>query len=303
MKVNVRLLALPALVIALSAEPTLADSQADVARELERARTLTLSGDQRNACQAYSRANELAGGKSSPSLIGVADCYKQIKDEEKALATARQALAVAVTSEERTHATFAVGNALFRRTDEKAWTEALDLFKGELARSNGASGGEGLLSALLLLHRDLEAKEFLQSLRQQGKSTEEILPLWCRVHLGDSSNDAQRIDARNTRVRQFDPEAPMQIGGKVGRPELLHTTDAQIPSEARKHPGFRGTVALQAVIDAQGRVRGTKVLQEQPYGLTESAMTAVRTWTYKPLTLDGVAVPVCHVLTVSFVVR
>jgi tetratricopeptide (TPR) repeat protein len=291
--------------LALSSGPARADSQAtDVARELERARSLASHGDQQNACRAYSRANELAEGKSSPSLIGVANCYKQVKDGDKAVTTARQALAVAANPEERAKATTTLGSILLAQSDEKAWTEAADLFKEQVASSSGASGGNWLISALLALHRDPEAVEFLRSLRKQGKSTEDIQQMLCTVNVGDGSEDARQdprqIDDRNARVRKLDPDAPLRVGGKVGRPEIRHQTDPEITAEARRHPGYRGVVIMEAIIDAQGQVRSTRVLKEQPYGLTECAVNALKTWTFKPVTLEGEPVPVCYVLTISF---
>jgi len=300
---RVRLLALPALVIALAlaSGPAFADSQpAAVTRELEKARVFDSRRDQQNACKAYSRANELAGGKSSLSLIGVAHCYKQIKDGDKAVATARQALAVATTPEERTQATTTLGIALLEQPDEKSWGEAADLFKQQVASSNGAQGSTSLLSALLALHRDPEAAELLRSQRQHGQSTDNIQQILCNVYVGSRSDDAQRIDDRNARVRNLDPDAPMQVGGKVGRPEILHQTKPVMPAEAIQHPGGLRTVILQTVIDAQGRVRNLKVFKEQPYGLTESAVNAVKAWTFKPSTLDGEPVPACYVLEVNY---
>ncbi|HTG31634.1 MAG TPA: energy transducer TonB [Thermoanaerobaculia bacterium] len=307
MNINVLLLSLPSLVIALalSSGPARADSPpATVAQELERARSLASHGDQQNACRAYSRANELAEGKSSPSLIGVANCYKEAKDGAKAVATARQALAVAATPEERTQATITLGSALLGQADEKAWTEAADLFKEQAASSSETLSGSWLLSALLALHRDQEAVEFLRSLRKQGKSTEDIQQMLCIVNVGDGSKDAwqdpRQIDDRNVRVRKLDPDAPMRIGGKVGRPEIRHRTDPEMTAESRRHPGHHGTVIMEAVIDAQGQVRSTRILAGQPYGLTQCAVAAVKTWTFKPVTLDSEPVPVCYVLTISF---
>lgn len=299
----VRLLSLPSLVIALalSSGPARADSQAAaVTQELERARTLGSRGDQRNACKAYSRATELAQGKSAPSLIGVANCYLQAKEGDKAAATARQALAVAATPEERSQATTTLGSALLEQPDEKSWTEAADLFKEQVASSNGAQGVNWLLSALLALHRDPEVAELLQSQRKQGQSTDNIQQILCNVNIGSRSKDARRIDDRNARVRKLDPDAPMQVGGKVGRPEILHQTKPEMPGEAIRHPGGLRTVTIQTVIDAQGQVRSLKVLKGEPYGLTESAVKAVKAWTFKPSTLDGEPVPVCYVLTVNY---
>lgn len=299
---SVRLFSLlaPVIALALSSGPALADSQADVARELERARALASRQDQRNACKAFSRANELAGGKSVPSLIGVANCYKQAKEGDKAVAAARQAVAVAATPEERTQATATLGSVLLAQPDEKSLTEAADLFKEQVASSNGAHGVDWLLSALLALHRDPEVAELLRSQRKQGQSTDNIQQILCNVNVGSRSDDARQIDDRNARVRKLDPDAPMQVGGKVGRPEILHQTKPVMPTEAIQHPGGLRTVIVQTVIDAQGRVRSLKVLKEEPYGLTESAVNAVRAWTFKPSTLDGEPVPVCYVLSVNY---
>ncbi len=299
----VRLVSLLALAVALalSAGPARADSQtAAVARELERARALASHGDQRNACKSYSRASELAQGKSEPSLIGVSNCYLQIKDGDKAVAAARQALAVAATPEEQTEATTALGNALLQQSGEKAWTDAAALFKGEVASSSGTLGSEGLLSALLALHHDSEAVGLLESLRKLGKSEDDIQQIFCGVNVGSRSDDARQIDERNDRLRRLDPEAPMQIGGKISRPEIRHQTKPEMPGDAMGHPGDLGTVIVQAVIDAQGQVRSTKVLQGRPHGLTESAVNAVKAWTFKPATREGTPIPVCYVLTVNF---
>jgi tetratricopeptide (TPR) repeat protein len=153
----VRLVSLLALVVALalSAGPARADSQTTaVAQELERARGLASHGDQRNACKAYQHASELAQGKSAASLLGLSSCYSEVKDADKAIATARQALAVAATPEERADATQVLGNALLRQPGEQGATEALAMFKDQVAASGGAQGQRGVLTALLVLHRD-----------------------------------------------------------------------------------------------------------------------------------------------------
>jgi len=72
--------------------------------------------------------------------------------------------------------------------------------------------------------------------------------------------------------------------------------------EARKHPGFSGTVILQAVIDRQGRVENARVLKGQPYGLNESAVESLKQWRFRPATRDGKPVKVYYVLTVNFAI-
>jgi len=59
-------------------------------------------------------------------------------------------------------------------------------------------------------------------------------------------------------------------------------------------------VILEAIIDAEGKIDDIRVLKGQPMGLTESAVKSVKTWTFRPATLDGKPVKVYYVLTVKF---
>lgn len=311
MRMNVRsplisALALPLVLLALSAGTARAGDKPDaVAKELEKARLLFSRKDFRNACRAYTKANELAQGKSAPSLIGLSDCYTQVKDVDKAVEAARQALAVAADPGERTQATEALGKALLQRPDEKSWDEAAALFKEEVLSSSGAQGAEGLFSALLALHRDTEATKALKFLRDQGRSEEGIHQILCGVGPSGPSKDDPNYDqkarALNDFVRKLDPDAPLRVGGPVKRPEIRQQpAKPEMPPEARKHQGVDYTVIIEAIIDTQGRVQSTRVLKEQPWGLTDSAVNAVRQWVFSPATLDGTPVPACYVLTVSF---
>jgi TonB family protein len=62
----------------------------------------------------------------------------------------------------------------------------------------------------------------------------------------------------------------------------------------------QGKVIVEAIIDQQGDVKNTQVLQGLPLGLDKAAMEAVKTWKFKPSTLDGKPVRVYYVLTVNF---
>jgi TonB family protein len=280
-----------------------ADVQADVQAELAKAQKLYSAGDYREACRAYQRADELAQGKSSPSLIGLSDCYEQVKDEEKSLAAARQALAVAATPDERAKATETLGSALLRQPGEASWTEAASLFKSQVESSGGAEGQGGLLAALFALHRDQEAAEILQSLRKQGRTEDEIQQhALAGVRYVGPGKDAQRIDDFNERLLRLDPNAPLRVGGAVSRPQIIRTVKPQMPLGARSL-GLNATVIVEAIIDAQGNVRFVKVLKPQPHGLTEAAVDSVKAWTFHPATLNGKPVAVWYVLTVNFQVE
>jgi TonB family protein len=281
MKMNVRFrlvsaLALPILLVVLSGAAR-ADSTGDVAKELERARQLFSRKDFLNACRAYTKADELAQGKSAPSLIGLSDCYTQTKERDKAVETGRQALAVAANPDERAQAIEALGKALLHQPDEKSWTEAAALFKEEKA-----------------------------SWRNGGRSEDDIQHLFCGL-LGDlSSKDPdydRQVSARNDFARKLGPDVPLQLGGKVKRPEIRHQTKPEVPPGTILSPGAGNRVIIETIIDAQGRVRSTRVLKGQPQKLTESAVQAVREWTFSPATLDGTPVPVCYILTVTYQIR
>lgn len=297
-------LALPLLLLVLAAGTARAD---DVARELEKARLLSAGQDFRNACKAYTKANELAHGKSAPSLIGLSDCYTQIKDYDKAVETARQAVAVAASPDERSQAADALGQALLHQPGEKSWTEAAALFKQEMTSSDGARGAGGLFSALHALHRDAEAAELVRSLRNGSPGKDEVQHVLCGLDRGGYSSkhpeSAQEINAHNEFVRKLDPDAPLQVGGDVTRPKVQPQAPPEMTREAKRHLGEPFQVILETIIDPQGRLRSIKVLKGEPWGLTESAENAVRQWTFTPATLDGSPVPVCYVLTVTFQAR
>jgi len=57
------------------------------------------------------------------------------------------------------------------------------------------------------------------------------------------------------------------------------------------------------VIDEEGCVRNTRILKALPLGLDVTTLAAVRSWTFRPATLEGRPVPVYYVLTVPFPAR
>ena len=57
---------------------------------------------------------------------------------------------------------------------------------------------------------------------------------------------------------------------------------------------------LQMVIDVNGQVRESTVLQSARSDLDLAALEAVRKWRFEPATLDGKPVPVYYNLTINF---
>ncbi len=289
------------LALTLASSPARAEVPADAAAELARARQLEAQrGQDKQACAAYQHASELAHGQSAPAFLGMSGCLTRQKEGAKAVAAARQALAVAATPEERKLATTVLGLDLLRQPDEAARTEALALFKEQATGTAKAQGQRGVLLTLLSLHRDQEAAEVLRGLRTEMSEADLQDQILNGLSYPGPRDDAKQQADFNERVHRLSPDVPLSVGGSVTRPEPRTHSRPELPAEASLHHGFSATVIVEAIIDAEGKVDEVRVLKGQPMGLTESAVKAVKTWTFSPATLDGKPVKVFYVLTVNF---
>ena len=91
-------------------------------------------------------------------------------------------------------------------------------------------------------------------------------------------------------------DAPIvRVGGLIAAPKRIHHVTPSYPEVARA-ARLSGTVVLEAVVDANGRVESVKVATGKTI-LEEAALEAVRQWRYQPLLLNGV--PTRFVLTVT----
>jgi protein TonB len=79
----------------------------------------------------------------------------------------------------------------------------------------------------------------------------------------------------------------------------LHDVSPVYPMMARQ-ARVQGSVVLELVITADGRVNDTKVLRGLPMGLTEAAIEAARQWRYEPMQVNGRSVEALLVATVRF---
>jgi protein TonB len=55
--------------------------------------------------------------------------------------------------------------------------------------------------------------------------------------------------------------------------------------------GTRGDVVVDVVIDEQGKIVDAQLAQTLGHGVDETVLATIQTWTFKPATKDGVAVP------------
>jgi len=95
------------------------------------------------------------------------------------------------------------------------------------------------------------------------------------------------------------PAGPLRIGGSIREPRKVVHVPPAYPEIARLARA-EGTVILEALLDATGKVESVRVLKSMPLGLDDAAVTAVRQWRYTPTQLNGVPVPVLMTITVVF---
>jgi len=90
--------------------------------------------------------------------------------------------------------------------------------------------------------------------------------------------------------------------GLLESPSVLTRVDPIFPDAARR-AGIEGTVELEVSIDATGKVTDVEVARGLPFGLSESAVDAVRRWTWKPARTASGPVASRKTVRVKFVNR
>jgi TonB family protein len=90
----------------------------------------------------------------------------------------------------------------------------------------------------------------------------------------------------------------VNVSAKVMTGNLLHKVPPQYPVEAKK-ARIQGKVVLEAIIGKDGVVENLKALSG-PTELQQSALDAVKQWTYKPFLLNGNPVEVVTTVNVIY---
>lgn len=111
---------------------------------------------------------------------------------------------------------------------------------------------------------------------------------------------AETFIARGANPRDIDKTYPAAGRNGYSFPKCLYCPGAQYSEPARKAK-FQGTVALSAIVTADGRTDDIKVVSRLPGGLTDKAIEAVQQWKFQPA-VDSAGNPVAvkQIIEVTF---
>lgn len=91
---------------------------------------------------------------------------------------------------------------------------------------------------------------------------------------------------------------PLNVRAEIMQNQLLHKIPPVYPEDAKK-ARIQGKVQLDAIISKTGEIENLRVVSG-PKELLQSALDAVRQWTYKPFLLNGAPVEVKTTIHVTY---
>ncbi len=94
--------------------------------------------------------------------------------------------------------------------------------------------------------------------------------------------------------QEYFESPPVLIQGTQKLPEY---------TEEARHLGIEGTVILKAGIDENGEVGNIELIKGLGYGLDESAISAVKSWKFKPALQNNKPVAVWMIIPIRFVLE
>jgi TonB family protein len=99
-------------------------------------------------------------------------------------------------------------------------------------------------------------------------------------------------------AREKAASSAVRVGGKIKAPSKTKDVKPVYP-DAAKSERIQGSVIIEAVIGAEGKVINAKVLRSIAM-LDQAALDAVKQWEFTPTLLNGKPVPIVMTVTVNF---
>jgi TonB family protein len=253
---------------------------------------------------AFRQANDAAGGRCGPCLLGLARALQGLGKLDAAIGTTRDAVAALAGTPLQGRAYCQLGDQLLHLEGvPKAAAEAEEMY-GQALQAGAAYRAEalsGIAEARLQLdhyQQAMEAAHDSLAVARTGETAARARSTICRALRGDNLPSKQLV-LREVDPRPADRESPLRVGGAVTRPEKVYAPPPVYTEEARKQRA-RGVVIIEAVIDAQGCILDDHILKGMPLGLSRTALAAVEKWVFEPAKLAGKPVKVYYTLTVNF---
>lgn len=107
-----------------------------------------------------------------------------------------------------------------------------------------------------------------------------------------SVNSSETFDQAVARLK------PVRVGGDIRPPTKTRDAKPLYPPEAQQ-ARVQGTVIIEALVDAEGKVAAARVLRSIPL-LDAVSLDAVRRWRFKPTEVEGRRTPVLTIERVTF---
>jgi TonB family protein len=273
------------------------------AATLIRARQLLTERKFQAAAEVFAQANELAGGHCGECLLGLARAKQGLGDLNAGIVAAQKAVEALAKDPLQGLAYQHLGDLLSQRAgacepppcDAAALADlaAAEETYGSALASGSADRSYSLaglaLTRIRLAHYPEAADAARQSLTAAatGAAAARARVLLCRARW------TGKVPAADG------PEAAIRVDGRVSKPVKVSVPAPSFSESARKKR-TEGTVIIEAIIDREGCVTDTQVLQGAPEGLDAAALQAVRHWVFEPAKRDGKPVKVFYTLTVNF---
>lgn len=143
---------------------------------------------------------------------------------------------------------------------------------------------------------------FANSTRLEASDPEEALPTrhdlaylrpetkTVRLRRPDRANNKKTAAPQGEAARAGQVNGSVMLGyltGRDVRPALPVTFPNPEVYPWQVPNGVEGNVVVEVTIDKTGAVIATKILQRLGYGIDEKVEAAVRTWRFRPATVDG----------------
>lgn len=100
-------------------------------------------------------------------------------------------------------------------------------------------------------------------------------------------------------VLAFGLKTPLVAKEKLTPPVLVEKVNPKYPPDAKTEK-IQGTVKVDAVIDAEGKVVEAAASESPDARLSQAAVDAVKQWKFKPALKDGKPVKAKSTVTINF---